>query len=322
MLLKFAQSMPQASSRSEYRILNKVPICLSTCPLLWTNVFYKFKIVSMTIHTVTLTFTKRNLPSRNRNSNKTHGGKLLVIGGSQGMYGAGILSALAATRSGAGYTYLMLDWNSRQLLKHPDILFLKPKISAFKSINAKAYILGPGIGKSTRAKSILNFFIKNKIPNVVLDADGLSLLAKMKNQKIPSSWILTPHEGELSRLLNTSALKIRENPVRSITQAQKKFGCTILLKGSTTYIADGKKILKSKSGTPALAKAGTGDVLAGIIGGLVAQGVQPIIAAALGAYIHGTASQRYLKSGNDVLSLRPLDLIDQLPKTFRFIRAS
>ncbi|OYZ10977.1 MAG: NAD(P)H-hydrate dehydratase [Bdellovibrio sp. 28-41-41] len=269
---------------------------------------------------ITAAFVRKNLPKRTKTSNKIHGGKLVIVAGSNGMYGAGLLAALAATRIGAGYTYLMLEWTSKQLLQHPDILFLKPKINLFKNINATAYIVGPGMGISTKAKAKLYYFIKRKLSNVVLDADGLTLLSKIKNPVIPHNWVLTPHEGELARLLNISADEVRKNPIHCIALAQKKYGCTILLKGADTYITDGKKLWISSSGTPALAKAGTGDVLAGIIGGLLSQGLEAATAAALGAYLHGLTSKRYLTNGNDVLSLRPLDLIDELPKTLKLAR--
>lgn len=269
---------------------------------------------------ITKAIVRKNLPTRSRAMNKTHGGKLLIVAGSKGMYGAGILSALAGTRSGAGYTYLMMDWKSRTLLKYPDILFLKPEEKVLKSMPVTAYVFGPGIGQSPKFKKILKLFIKTKTCPVVLDADALTLLAKLKNVKLPESWILTPHEGELSRLLGVSSKKIRKDPLTYLLDAQKKYGCIVLLKGASTYISDGKRIFTSKSGTPALAKAGTGDVLSGIIGALLAQHVTPLMAATLGAHIHGLASQKFLKKGNDVLSLRPTDLIDQLPKILKLIR--
>jgi hydroxyethylthiazole kinase-like uncharacterized protein yjeF len=269
---------------------------------------------------ITAAFVRKNLPKRTQTSNKTHGGKLVIVAGSNGMYGAGLLAALAATRAGAGYTYLMLEWTNKQLLQHPDILFLKSKINLLKSINATAYVVGPGMGTSAKAKAKLYYVIKRKLSNVVLDADGLTLLSKIKNPVIPHNWVLTPHEGELARLLNISADEVRKNPIRCIALVQKKYGCTILLKGAVTYITDGKKLWTSSSGTPALAKAGTGDVLAGIIGGLLSQGLEAATAAALGAYLQGLASKRYITNGNDVLSLRPLDLIDELPKTLKHAR--
>lgn len=269
---------------------------------------------------ITAAFVRKNLPKRSKKSNKTHGGKLVIVAGSNGMYGAGLLAALAATRTGAGYTYLMLKWTNKQLLRHPDILFLEPNINLLENINASAYIVGPGMGTSAKAKAKLNYFIKRKLENVVLDADGLTLLSKIKNPLIPHSWILTPHEGELARLLNISAANVRKNPIHCIALAQKKYSCAILLKGAVTYITDGKKLWTSSSGTPALAKAGTGDVLAGIIGGLLSQGLGSATAAALGSYLHGLASKQFLTNGNDVLSLRPLDLIDELPKTLKRAR--
>lgn len=271
-------------------------------------------------HLFNKTLAKKHLPTRTSEMNKIHGGKLLVIAGSRGMYGAGILSALTATRSGAGYTYLMMDWNHKDLLKHPDILFLKPDTKIVKTFKASAYIVGPGLGQAKKAQRILNIFIKDQKSPVLLDADGLNILAKKKNVRLPSNWVLTPHEGELARLLHVSAANIRKYPSRYLLEAHKKYGCVILLKGATTYVTDGKKLFICKTGTPALAKAGTGDVLSGIIGGLLAQNLEPVFAAALGAYVHGLASDLFLRAGNDILSLRPLDLIDYLPKSLKMIR--
>lgn len=275
---------------------------------------------SLKLQLVTHNLAKKYLPKRSQRMNKTHGGKLLIVAGSKGMYGAGILSALAGTRSGAGYTYLMMDWLRKDILKHPDILFLKPELKILNTLKVTAYVLGPGIGQSPRSARLLKFLIIKKVPLAVLDADGLNLLAKVGNVKLPSGWILTPHEGELSRLLGVPSEKIRKNPTHFIAETQKKYGCVVLLKGASTYICDGSKIFISKSGTPALAKAGTGDVLSGIIGALLAQGVSSTFAAALGAYVHGVISQKFLQDGNDVLSLRPTDLIDYLPKILKAIR--
>lgn len=265
-------------------------------------------------------YVKKRLPIRTLFSNKTDGGKLLVVGGSVGMWGAGILAALAAARSGAGYTYLMAKWNNKQLLKHPDLLFLNFDLKSISNKNFNAYVFGPGIGINRDSRKLLNFFIKNKVNNLVLDADALTILAKNKNMKLPSTWILTPHEGELARLLNTTAKRVRRDPIKYLQAAQKKWGCHILLKGSRSYITDGKKTLVCTEGTPALAKAGTGDVLAGIIGALLAQGIGPLEAASVGAFVHGYSSQIWLKDKNDLISLRPMDIVEILPKAFRKLR--
>lgn len=265
-------------------------------------------------------FIKRHLPQRSKFQNKTHGGKLLIIGGSEGMYGAAILSALAATRSGAGYTYILMDWKTNQLLTHPDLLFLRPSVQAFKSIAPACILIGPGLGKSLKARKWLTNLSKNKSIPIVLDADGLNCLATSTIKSLSLNWILTPHEGELARLLKIPSVTIHKDPIKYALMASRKWNCIVLLKGPTTYITDGKHILSTRTGTPALAKAGTGDVLSGIIAALLSQGLDNLTAGALGAYIHGLASRHWLKDGNDVLSLRPLDLIEALPKTIKAIR--
>jgi hydroxyethylthiazole kinase-like uncharacterized protein yjeF len=268
---------------------------------------------------VSRNFVQKRLPIRTKHSNKTNGGKLLAIAGSKGMYGAGILVALAATRSGSGYTYLMMDWNNQQLLSHPDFLFSAPKTSLLKKISPSAIVFGPGIGKNYKSKRWLKFLRKNYVGPVLIDADGLNILASERQMKLPHNWILTPHEGELSRLLKCSSNEIKKNPIQSILKAQKLFGSHVILKGANTYIANGTSLFHVQSGTPALAKAGTGDVLAGIIGALLSQGLSSLESAIVGTYVHGYASQVWIQK-NDMISLRPLDLIELLPKTLRSIR--
>lgn len=265
-------------------------------------------------------YVKKNLPTRTKLHNKTHGGKLLIVGGSEGMYGAAILSSLAATRSGSGYTYVLMDWKNSHLLKHPDLLFLNPKTDFLKKVKPTAMVLGPGLGRSIRAEQWLSILAKETQTPAVLDADGLYWLAHSPERSVPSSWILTPHEGELARLLNVTSHYVQMHPMECVLRAQKKWKCCVLLKGANTLITDGETLLHCKTGTPALAKAGTGDVLSGLIGAMLAQGKNPLTAAALGTYIHGLASSQWMKKGNDVLSLRPLDLIEQLPLTLKSLR--
>ncbi|MBL7546133.1 MAG: NAD(P)H-hydrate dehydratase [Bdellovibrionaceae bacterium] len=275
----------------------------------------------MIVSKITRVFIKTKIPSREKHSNKTRGGKVLIVGGSEGLLGAGILSALSATRVGAGYTYVMMNWRYNQLLRHPDLLFLAPNSKKLNPTSFDALVFGPGLGQSPTAKKWLTYLIKQKIPLVVLDADGLTLLSGRPPVRLPAHWILTPHTGELARLLAVRSTAIQKDPVKYLLMAQKKWGCHVLLKGPTTYITDGKKIFSSAVGTPALAKAGTGDVLAGIIGGLLAQKLSPLDAAIVGNYIHGLASKQWLDQGNDHLSLRPIDLIEQLPKTLKNLRS-
>lgn len=265
---------------------------------------------------------KKLLPKRTKSSNKTNGGKALIIGGGKGLYGAGILAALAATRSGAGYTHLMTDLTKFPWIKFPDFILHPIKISELKNKEDFSIGIGPGLGIEEKNKRLINYLIKNNFKRVVVDADALTIIANYNISPLPSTWILTPHEGELARLLKTKSILIKKDRLKAIKEAQRKFNCTILLKGATTLIANPKsqKILSVQTGTPALSKAGTGDVLLGMIVALKAQGLESSDACLVAAYVHGKASEEWESSGNDYLSLRPTDLIERLPKTIKLIR--
>lgn len=262
------------------------------------------------------------LPVRGKTSNKTSGGVVLIVAGGAKFKGAGLLSALAATRTGAGYTHLMTDLVHYPWLKFPDFILHDFSVTALKEHRESVVAMGPGMGISKSKERLLRFLINQKIPKVVLDADALTMLSKMKIKKLPSTWILTPHEGELARLLGVSAKKIKKNRREYLDIAHQKFGCVVLLKGFETLIAADGIVRSFTHGTTALAKAGTGDVLLGIIAALYTQGLEAIEAASLGCLLHGEASKDWLKKGNDHLGLRPLDLIEILPKTIKRLRPS
>lgn len=254
---------------------------------------------------------KKDLPVRKASDNKTRGGKCLVIAGSKGMWGAATLTAEACARVGAGYVYLNPTSSGFPTVKHPDFLINTEKnFSKFQAI-----AIGPG-GKPSQMGKWIKKALKCK--TVVLDAEALNYLAKTKI-KLPTSWILTPHEGELSRLINVSSSMIKKDRVKYLKIAQKKYGCIILLKGHRTLIADAKNIFEIQSGNPALAKAGTGDVLTGIILGFLSQKLDPIKAACLGSFIHGYIADQWIKK-NDILSLVATDLIKALPSAIKKLR--
>lgn len=256
---------------------------------------------------------KLDLPTRVRKDNKTRGGKCLVIAGSKGLFGSAILCSLAASRCGAGYTYL-LSSEKFPIYKHPDFLLVscRPKFSKFQAI-----AIGPGYQKPNKLKTYLKSLIKQKIKNVVLDAEALNVIGQTK---LPKSWIVTPHVGELSRILKVSSKTIRENRKKYLIVAQKKLGCVILLKGHKTLVTDGTSIYEIQSGNPALAKAGTGDVLTGMILAFLSQGLDAISSAQLAAYAHGLIADNWIKSGKDVLSLMASDLVELIPETLFQIR--
>lgn len=263
---------------------------------------------------------KKMIPKRLKLSSKIDGGKVLIVAGGAEFHGAGILSALAATRSGAGYTHLMTDLIKYPWVKFPDFILHKLSLAELKKNSKHVIAMGPGLGTTESKKKLLRFLIKSNAEKVILDADALTMLSTMEVKQLPSTWILTPHEGELARLLGVTSTSVKKRREEYLLLAQKKFGCIVLLKGALSLISDGERIRKVSSGTPALAKAGTGDVLLGMIAAFYAQGLNPVEATVLGTFIHGQASADWMKKGNDHLSLRPMDLIEQIPKTILKLR--
>lgn len=257
---------------------------------------------------------RADLPIRNTQDNKTRGGKCLVIAGSKGMQGAAILTATAASRVGAGYTYLLNSEFSN--VRHPDFLKVigDPDFTKYQAI-----ALGPGFYKPSKIKLAIQKMKKLDCKRVVLDAEALNVVAKLK-VNLPSTWILTPHEGELSRMLKVSSATIRQDRKKYLLLAQKKFGCVILLKGHQTLIADSSQCWQIESGNPALAKAGTGDVLTGMIAGFLSQGLQPATAACLASFVHGYLADRWLRDHKDILSLLASDLLNDLPAALFAVR--
>lgn len=266
-----------------------------------------------------LSQAKKNLPTRSRSDNKTKGGKCLVVAGSKGYWGAAVLVARAAARAGAGYVYLAdQDSAPKILLRSPDFLSLQKK-DKVSSGDFNAVAVGPGLNSKNYIKFWIKKLLKINQQKVVLDAGSFDAILKFK-KKFPPSWILTPHEGEMGRLLGVSSDLIRKDRVKYIKLAQAKYGGIFILKGFHTLVTDGKTLTQIQSGNPALAKAGTGDVLCGIVLALLSQGIEPVQAACLGAFIHGFIADHWIKEKNDQLSLMASDLIDRLPKSLFKIR--
>ena len=267
-----------------------------------------------------LTNARADLPQRSPKDNKTRGGKCLVIAGSQGKWGAAVLCAQATARTGAGYTYMLDQRKKFPTVQNPDFLLIHQlkNISDFQAI-----AIGPGCDDTAFLKKCIRHLAKINYPNVVLDAEALNILAKYHQlPKLPANWILTPHEGELSRLLKVSSKVIRTYRKKYILEAQKKFGCIIVLKGHKTLIANKKSLWEIQSGNCALAKAGTGDVLTGMIAGFLSQKMSALQAASLSVYVHGLIADQWILAGKDHLSLLATDLIADLPKTLMKIRKS
>lgn len=148
------------------------------------------------------------LPVRKKSQNKTHGGRTLIIAGQKGFFGAAILAATASARVGSGYTTLMTASAQFPSHKYPDFLTLR--LSQNISRNYNAIAIGPGLGINSKTEKLLLHLIKQKFQNVVVDADALTAISKSKIVTLPKSWMLTPHTGELARLLGVKSKLIEK----------------------------------------------------------------------------------------------------------------
>ena len=256
------------------------------------------------------------MPYRPENSNKGTFGKVLNIAGSDYMTGAAYLSSVAALKVGCGYVVLCTTERAIEAAGalSPDIVYCK-RNSWKEYINSSNVLLfGCGISTCDEAKFLFYQVFEKEIPiPTVLDADGLNLLAEYEPQLLPANLILTPHPKEASRLLGVSTDNILTNMEISAKEISKKYNCTTVLKSHNTIVCSKDlEIYVNNTGNSALAKAGSGDVLAGIISGLLAQGCAPFYAAKLGVYLHGLTGDL---AKNDLTSYGVLasDLVRFIP---------
>lgn len=295
------------------------------------------------------------IPKRQKYSHKGNYGHVLVVAGSKGKTGAALMVAKACLRSGAGLVTIgtpasLIDvFQSRVIeemtLPLPDkddgTLSEKASNMILDFLNEKADILaiGPGIGVSSDTQKLIKILIKNSTKPLVIDADGINALEGTKNilkeAKIPI--ILTPHPGEMARLLsplhpplgkggqrggNYSELrnKIEQDRINTALSFSKETGTYLILKGVPTIIAgpDGRAFINS-TGNPGMATAGTGDVLTGMISGFLGQGLNPLEASILGVYMHGLAGDIAADEKGEY-SLIATDIIDKIPAAFYSLR--
>lgn len=232
------------------------------------------------------------LPRRNRCAHKGDNGHVLVIGGDIGYSGAARLAAEAALRTGAGLVSLATREEHAGFMNitRPEIMC--HGISQAEQLDdllkkASVIVIGPGLGQSSWSKSLFLASLSFEKP-VVVDADGLNMLANLATSK--SNWILTPHPDEAARLLNCHTQKIQTDRFAAVSALQSKYKGVAILKGSGTLIASEDGIAVVNTGNPGMASGGMGDVLSGVIGGLLAQGLGLKDAAQQGVYGHGKAA--------------------------------
>lgn len=230
------------------------------------------------------------LPKRSQNSNKGSFGTVLNVSGSEMYSGAGILSSIAALRVGAGKVVLCSSKNTLSVASnsYPELVLQKRENINFDGVSS--IILGCGLSQTNEAKEVFLKTISQNLP-MIIDADGLNILAEV-DYKLDDNVILTPHPKEMSRLMKTSVEDVLNNPENVIKQCVEKYKVIVVLKMHQTLVMDkNKNLYVNNTGNSALAKAGSGDVLAGLIGGFLAQGMNCFDASKLGVYLHGLAGE-------------------------------
>ena len=267
---------------------------------------------------------RKMLPDRPEDSNKGTYGRLLVIAGSKGMAGAAYLNAHAAYMTGAGLVRIYTSSDNREILQ---TLLPEAIITTYEEYNkeellslltwADSVCIGSGLGMSRLSEKILKTVIEYvKVP-CLIDADGLNLLAENNNylnQMAERRFVITPHMKEMSRLTGTPVEELKADRIQILKDFISRYRITCVLKDSRTLIASEEKgIRMNLTGNSAMAKAGSGDVLAGVISGWMVQGKEAEDAAELGTYIHGLSGD-LAKFEKGVYSVMARDLIEYISK--------
>jgi hydroxyethylthiazole kinase-like uncharacterized protein yjeF len=274
------------------------------------------------------------LPRRTACSTKFSSGHVVVVGGSCGLTGAPAMAALAALRAGAGYVTACVPESLREIL---DVQLMEVMTrglpdeqgsltsdglsGAMESLaRAGALALGPGLGRDPRCVQLARELARHSPVATVLDADGLNAhagcLAELALREAPT--VLTPHVGELARLLETDGGQVQRERLSHARDAAERAGAVVVLKGDDTLIVEpAGRIAVSRGGSPALATAGTGDVLTGAIAALLAQGMDAFTAAAAGVQLHAQAGRNAARIQGAPEGVIATDVIAALPAARR-----
>ena len=275
---------------------------------------------------------KKILPIRKKSSHKGNYGRVAILGGSSGMAGSCYLSSLSALKVGAGLVYLLVPKSISEILQ---IKSIEQIINTIDSYNLKyngnifnqilGYLadkdvlaIGPGMGKDPSLNKLIGKLLNIFEGKIIIDADGLNAIAKDKSILHKENIILTPHLKEFSRLTGLSIQDINRDRVMLAKDFAKKYKLILVLKSENTIVTDGEKLYVNELGNPGMATAGSGDVLTGIIAGLL-----PIMnefsAAKLGVFLHSLAGDL---ARDDLCeeSLLASDIIAYLPQAIRLLR--
>ena len=235
-----------------------------------------------------------SLPRRPRDAHKGTFGTVVIVAGSETMLGAAILCARGALRGGAGLVSAALP----RPLCAPFMVAVPAATTRVRTAggidrllqDASAVVVGPGLGATRATRRLLLLILRAARVPVVLDADALNVLAPLGAARPwRTTSVLLPHPGEAARLLGTTPALVQRDRVAAVQELARRSGAVAVLKGAGTLVCDGRRLFTNRTGNPGLATGGSGDVLAGLVGALLAQGLDPFAAACLGVHVHGKA---------------------------------
>ena len=268
------------------------------------------------------------LPDRDPWAHKGTFGRILLLCGSRGYTGAAALAAMGALRSGAGLVYLGVPACIYEIeavkLTEPIVfplpdergMFAEDAVESIASWLKKmdAVLIGPGLGQSAGTHAITKMVLEQFPGPVVLDADGINVISAHKDilRERTGPLILTPHDGEFLRLAGT----LGDDREAAAIALARDLGAVVLLKGHRTLITDGHILYENHTGNPGMAVGGCGDVLSGIIVSLCGQGIDPLEAAACGAWLHGAAGDRCAQDLGQY-GMLPTDMLNVLPRLMK-----
>jgi len=275
---------------------------------------------------------RKLLPHPGSESDKYRRGVLGLVAGSARFTGAALLAAGGAVRGGSGMVRLVTDCEPAMIVRPewPEVVVTEPEAGIRSDEEflegvgrVQAWAAGPGMGTGAGAAARLGAILRTSLP-VLVDADGLTLISQHEGLlPRPAPTLLTPHAGELGRLLGADPADVTARRAEHAREAARKYGATVLLKGSTTVIAQpgDEPVYVNTTGTPWLATAGTGDVLSGLAGALLAQGLLPPQAGLAAAYLHGLAARVAAsgrrRRGAGEAPIGASDVVRALPGAFR-----
>ncbi|MEU2676265.1 NAD(P)H-hydrate dehydratase [Streptomyces sp. NPDC007107] len=256
------------------------------------------------------------LPEPDAESDKYRRGVVGVAAGSERYPGAAVLAVAGALRGGAGAVRYAGPGADAVIARFPETLVHPGPPS--KAGRVQAWVVGPGLGDGTQAAGAVSDVLAADVP-VLVDADGLRLMDMAAVRARTSATVLTPHAGEAAALLGVEREEVEAGRLAAVRELAERYRATVLLKGSTTLVAErgDTPVRVNPTGTPWLATAGSGDVLSGLTGSLLAAGLAPRDAASVGAYLHGLAARRT----SDGAPVTAQDVADSLPAAWRDVRA-